>query len=47
MRNSAGILVLLKRGELGAELLRRVEEARSGNVISLEQLWAEVDATPS
>lgn len=30
--------------ELAAELERRVAEARRGNVITLEQLWAELDA---
>ncbi len=30
--------------ELAADLERRVAEARSGNVITLEQLWAELDA---
>ncbi|MBK6685993.1 MAG: hypothetical protein IPG45_16080 [Deltaproteobacteria bacterium] len=30
--------------ELAAELERRAAEARSGNVITLEQLWAKLDA---
>jgi len=30
--------------ELAAKLLRRVEEARRGEVITIEQLWAELDA---